>query len=48
VFWLVSWAIVAIIGIAGVVASFNSVRFGRRIAEEMREVAAGAVDCLAR
>ena len=43
-FWLVSWAIVAIIGIVGAVASFNSVRFGRRIGQEMREIAAGAVE----
>jgi hypothetical protein len=44
VLWLVSWAIVAIIGIAGAVASFNGVRFSRRVAQEMREVAAGAVE----
>jgi hypothetical protein len=43
-FWLISWAIVAIIGIAGSVASFNSVRFNRRVAMETREVAAGAIE----
>lgn len=37
--WVVAWALVAIIGIAGAVASFNSVRFGRRVALEMRELA---------
>jgi hypothetical protein len=39
--WLVSWAIVAIVGIAGTVASFNSVRFSRRVARETREIAGG-------
>jgi hypothetical protein len=44
VFWLVSWALVAVIGIAGTIVSLNSVRFGRRVALEMREVAAGAIE----
>jgi hypothetical protein len=39
VIWVVSWALVAIIGITGAVASFNSIRFSRRVALEMREVA---------
>jgi hypothetical protein len=38
------WAIVAIIGSAGTVASFNSVRFSRRVALEMREVNSSAVE----
>lgn len=42
--WVVSWTLVAIIAIAGAVASFNGVRFGRRVALEMRELAAGAAD----
>jgi len=44
VFWFVSWALVAIIGITGAVASFNSVRFSRRVALEMREIAFSAVE----
>jgi uncharacterized protein DUF6544 len=44
VIWLISWGVVAIIGIAGTVASFNSVRFNRRVALEMRAVAAGAAE----
>ena len=43
-FWVISWAFVAIVGIAGTVASFNSARFTRRVALEMREVAAGAIE----
>lgn len=42
--WVVSWALVAIIGITGAVASFNSVRFSRRVALEMREVAGSALE----
>ena len=42
--WVISWALVAIIGIIGAIASFNSVRFSRRVAFEMREVAGSAVD----
>ena len=42
--WVISWALVAIIGITGAIASFNSVRFSRRVALEMREVAVSAVE----
>ena len=42
--WVVAWALVAIIGVAGAIASFSSVRFGRRVALEMRALAAGAVE----
>lgn len=42
--WVVSWALVAIIGITGAVASFNSVRFSRRVSREMRQVAGGTVE----
>jgi hypothetical protein len=44
VLWVISWALLAIIGIAGTVASVNSVRFGRRVAQEMREVTAAAAE----
>ena len=42
--WVVSWAFVAIIGLTGAVASFNSVRFSRRVALEMRQIAGGTVE----
>lgn len=38
--WLVLWALVTIIGAVGVVASFNSARFARRVAREARAMAA--------
>jgi uncharacterized protein DUF6544 len=41
---VICWVLVAIVGIAGTVASFNSVRFNRRVALETRKVAAGALE----
>ena len=38
--WLAAWSAVALIGVAGVVATANSLRFGRQVAKEMRELAA--------
>jgi hypothetical protein len=35
--WIVWWAVVALVGAGGVVASTNSVRFGRRVAREVRD-----------
>ena len=43
-FWVISWALVAIVGIAGTVASFNSVRFNRRVALETGKVAEGGIE----
>ncbi|MFB3852310.1 MAG: DUF6544 family protein [Vicinamibacterales bacterium] len=40
--WLVLWALVTVIGAFGVVASFNSVRFARRVGREVREMAAAS------
>jgi hypothetical protein len=39
--WVVLWVAVTIVGVAGTVASLNSVRFGRRVAQEVR-ILAGA------
>jgi hypothetical protein len=40
--WVAWWAVVAIVGACGVVASTNSVRFERRVAREVREMEASA------
>jgi hypothetical protein len=42
--WVAAWTLVAAIGIAGAVASANSVRFGRRVAAEARGMLATATD----
>jgi hypothetical protein len=36
VLWIAWWVVVTMVGAAGTVASLNSVRFGRRVAAEMR------------
>jgi hypothetical protein len=38
--WVEGWAVVAAVGVCGVVASVNGVRFGRRVAREVREMEA--------
>lgn len=38
--WVAGWALVTAVGVAGMLASLNSVRFGRRVAREVREMAA--------
>ena len=38
--WVACWAVVAIVGACGLVASTNSVRFERRVAREVREMEA--------
>lgn len=40
--WIALWGVVSTVGIVGAVASVNSVRFGRRVADEAREMAASA------
>lgn len=40
--WVAGWAVVAAVGVCGVVASVNGVRFGRRVAREVREMEAPA------
>jgi hypothetical protein len=42
--WIVAWALVILIGVAGLVTSLNSVRFGRRIARDARELAATSAE----
>lgn len=39
--WLAMWAVVTVLGICGVVASANAVRFERRVAREIREMPGG-------
>jgi len=38
--WVVLWTVVTAVGVLGTVVSANSVRFGRRVAQEARELAA--------
>jgi len=40
--WVAGWALVAVVGACGVVASTNSVRFERRVAREVREMETAA------
>jgi hypothetical protein len=42
--WVAWWVLVTVIGALGTVASVNSVRFGRRVAQEARELAASSAD----
>lgn len=45
-FWLALWIAVLAIGALGVVASANSLRFGRRVAREARQMWAGSAEPL--
>ena len=38
--WIAGWAVVTAVGVCGVVASVNGVRFGRRVAREVRAMEA--------
>jgi hypothetical protein len=40
--WVAGWAVVAMVGACGVIASANSVRFERRVAREVREMETAA------
>lgn len=40
--WVVTWAVVAVLGTAGTLASINSVRFSHRVAREARELSASS------
>ena len=43
-FWLATWIAVSLIGVAGVVASTNSIRFARRVAHDVRRMWTQAVE----
>ena len=40
--WVAGWVAVTVVGVCGVIASVNGVRFGRRVAREVRETAAAS------
>ncbi len=42
--WVICWVAVTIVGLAGTVASLNSVRFGRRVVQEARALLEGSRD----
>jgi hypothetical protein len=42
--WLATWIAVSLIGVAGVVASTNSIRFARRVAHDVRKMWTQAVE----
>jgi len=42
--WVIGWAVVALIGITGTIASLNSMRFSRRVAQEAAALLEGARD----
>lgn len=44
--WLAMWIAVLVLGVFGVLASANSLRFGRRVAREVRQMWAGSTEPL--